>query len=243
MDNVFFENLNIGQFFRDFFNDSDDFFVFAKDKELKFRLMNRALRERIGLANFSDVIGKDDYAFFQSNLVELFRQEDMEVINQKKSKLNVPWSVPNGRGGLDWYISSKYPLFDHFGEVVGLLGVMRGVNKAGSILEPYTQLSKVILYVQKNFSQQIDVEYLAGLANFSVSQFERNFKKLLNMTPLKFINKVRLDNACELLISTRKGLSEISSECGFYDHSYFTKVFKQQMGMTPMIYRQKHFRR
>ena len=83
---------------------------------------------------------------------------------------------------------------------------------------------------------------LAEMVNLSVSQFERNFKKLFNMTPLKFINKVRVDNACEMLISSYATLSEIALDCGFYDHSYFTKIFKAQMGQTPIQYRKQYFK-
>ncbi|NQZ58297.1 MAG: helix-turn-helix transcriptional regulator, partial [Lentisphaeraceae bacterium] len=75
----------------------------------------------------------------------------------------------------------------------------------------------------------------------SVSQFERRFKKLVNMTPLRFINKIRIDNACEKLIRSNDTLSTIALECGFFDHSYFSKIFKKHMAQTPGEYRQRYF--
>lgn len=242
MDYSFFHNLDIKPFFEGFFNDSPDLYAFAKDKEMRFTMMNKPLLKRIGLHSESEILGKDDFDFFQPNLAELFREEDREVFTTKQAVKNRTWSVPNGKGGLDWYISSKYPLFDHEGEVIGYIGVMRGVTKAGALLEPYSHMNKVILYIQEHFEQQIEVKILAEMVNLSLSQFERNFKKLFNMTPLKFINKVRIDNSCEMLISSNATLSEIALDCGFYDHSYFTKIFKNQMGLTPIQYRKQYFK-
>ena len=242
MDYTFFQNLDIKPFFESFFNDSSDLYAFAKNRDMEFTMMNKPLLRRMGVHSEEDVLGKDDFDFFQPNLAELFREEDREVFESKKPVRNRTWSVPNGKGGLDWYISSKYPLFDHEGEVIGYIGVMRGVTKAGSVLEPYSLMNKVILYIQDHFEEQIEIATLAEMVNLSVSQFERNFKKLFNMTPLKFINKVRVDNACEMLINTHATLSEIALDCGFYDHSYFTKIFKNQMSMTPIQYRKQYFR-
>lgn len=242
MDYTFFQNLDIKPFFESFFNDSPDLYAFAKNRKMQFTMMNKPLLRRMGVQTEEDVLGKDDFDFFQPNLAELFREEDREVFETQKPVRNRTWSVPNGKGGLDWYISSKYPLFDHEGEVIGFIGVMRGVTKAGSVLEPYSHMNKVILYIQDHFDEQIEIATLAEMVNLSISQFERNFKKLFNMTPLKFINKVRIDNACEMLINTHATLSEIALDCGFYDHSYFTKIFKNQMSMTPIQYRKQYFR-
>lgn len=242
MDYSFFHNLDIKPFFEGFFNDSPDLYAFAKDREMKFTMMNKPLLKRLGLSSESEILGKNDFDFFQANLAELFREEDKEVFDSKKPVKNRTWSVPNGKGGLDWYISSKYPLFDLEGVVIGYIGVMRGVSKAGAALEPYSHMNKVILYIQDHFEQQIEISTLAEMMNLSVSQFERNFKKLFNMTPLKFINKVRIDNSCERLIKSNATLSEIALDCGFYDHSYFTKIFKAQMSITPIQYRKQWFR-
>ncbi|MCM8537508.1 MAG: AraC family transcriptional regulator [Lentisphaeraceae bacterium] len=242
MDEKFLNQIDFQPFLSQFFQNASDLFAFVKDKDFKFRMVNNCLLNRLGFLSESEMIGKDDFDFFQTNLAELFRVEDSQVIDDKKSVLNATWSVPNGRGGLDWYISSKYPLMNRSGEVVGLIGVMRGITEVTSILEPYSQLSKVLRYIQENFEKQLEVSELAEMVNLSISQFERRFKKLLNMTPIKFINKVRVDNACEMLLKTNNTLSAIAYDCGFYDHSYFTKQFKKKMGKTPNDYRSEYLK-
>ena len=243
MDVDFFKELDVKPFLNTFFNNAPDLYVFAKDRKFCFTMMNKALLERLGLSREEQVIGKSDDDFFDANVAELFRLEDRELFESKAPLLNRTWSVPNGKGSFDWYISSKYPLHDQSGEVHGYIGVMRGIAQARNMLEPYAQLNAVTSYIQQHYHKQIEVSTLAGLMNLSLSQFERKFKKLVHMTPLKFINKIRIDNACERLIHSHDTLSTIALECGFFDHSYFAKIFKKQMGKTPGQYRQQYYAR
>jgi AraC-like DNA-binding protein len=239
---LFFENIELLPFCQDFFNNIPDLFVFGKDTNCKFTMMNNCLLSRLGKSSESQVLGKDDFEFFQPNLAELFQKEDREVFEKKKNIYNRTWSVPNGQGGLDWYVSSKYILRDRQGEVKGLIGVMRGITKASVILEPYADFSKVLTFVQEHYSRQIEVSELASMMNLSVSQFERRFKALLNITPLKFINKCRIDNACEKLLNSNDTIATIALECGFYDHSYFSKNFKKIMSVSPHQYRMNYLK-
>ena len=65
------------------------------------------------------------------------------------------------------------------------------------------------------------------------------FKKNLGMTFTEHLNQTRVGKSCSLLTSTTLSLSEIASRCGFEDQSYFSKVFKKQMGVSPKEYRKK----
>ncbi|MCH2208712.1 MAG: AraC family transcriptional regulator [Lentisphaerales bacterium] len=239
MDSDFFSSINLQPFIHQFFNYEPDAFVFAKDTKFRFTMMNNCLLKRLGLKSESEVLGKTDYDFFDTKMADLFRIEDEEVFECKQPVMNRVWSVPNGRGGLDWYVSSKYTLFNYKNMLVGYIGIMRGTAKAATILEPYSKFSNVIEYIQKNYASNIEISRLAEMSNLSISQFERQFKKILELTPIKFINKVRMDNACELLLKTDQPLASIALECGFYDHSYFTRKFKIAYGVTPHQYRKQ----
>ena len=80
------------------------------------------------------------------------------------------------------------------------------------------------------------------MVNLSKSQFARRFKSMFQISPLRYINKVRIDVACEKLLYSNDSLTAIALDCGFYDQSYFTKIFKSQMSVTPMAYRQNYYR-
>ena len=238
----FFDAAKLWPLFETIYNSDENVYVFAKDTNYRFTFVNKALLDRLGLESQSQILGKSDNDFFDPNLSDKYRAEDKAVFDYLQPVLNRIWHVPNGRGGIDWYISSKYPIFDENENLLGLLGIMRGSQEAGATLDIYADMSRVINYIQENFHQQIEVVELARLVYLSKSQFARRFKKMFNMSPVKYINKVRIDIACEKLISTNDSLSTIAFDCGFYDHSYFTKKFKSVMGQTPLAYRENYYK-
>lgn len=243
MDYNFFSHAKLDDFIQNFFDNSPDIFAFAKDINFKFTMMNKTLLKQLNLSSESEVLGKTDYDFFQRNQADLFLREDRELFDSEKPIYNRTWAIDNRRGGVDWYISSKYPLFDSHQNCMGLVGIMRNSNQAGSFLSPYQKFTPIFNYVKKNITRQIEIQELADLANLSLSQFERSFKRTMNITPLKFINKMRIDKACELLIQTNDTLSSIAYDCGFFDHSHFTKNFKRLKDMSPSQYRSQYHKR
>jgi len=242
MNTDFFSHAKLDDFIQNFFDQAPDLFVFAKDKDLRFTMMNKALLKQLNLSSESEVLGKTDADFFSPHQAELFHNEDQELFETEKPVLNRTWAIDNRSGGIDWYISSKYPLKNKHNECIGLIGVMRSTNKVGAYLSPYAQFSPVFNHIKKNISRQIEIDELAQISKLSVSQFERRFKKTMDTTPLKFINKMRIDRATELLIKTHDTLSSISYDCGFFDHSHFTKVFKKIKGKSPSQYRKEYLK-
>jgi len=76
----------------------------------------------------------------------------------------------------------------------------------------------------------------------AVRQFERRFKHLFQTTPKTYVMKLRLNAACRKLSQTNQSVANIAVQTGFYDHSYFTKMFKKSLGVPPRQYRRDYFR-
>jgi len=85
----------------------------------------------------------------------------------------------------------------------------------------------------ENFS----VEQLSKNLFMSHSQVHRKLSALTGFSPNQFIRILRIQKAKELLKTTSNSITDISSDCGFSDVSYFGKVFRQECGMTPQEYR------
>src|SRR5262249_34472053 len=100
----------------------------------------------------------------------------------------------------------------------------------------YERLALVVEHIKANFTQPIEVTDLARRAGVSVSQLERDFVNLFGVSPRRYITKVRLDAALELL---REGgpIVDISHACGYSDQSAFTRRFRSLVGMSPTAYR------
>lgn len=94
-------------------------------------------------------------------------------------------------------------------------------------------------YVLANYGQSIGLPDLARCAHLSVSQLQREFKKLFSTSPGEYLLKVRLLSARRRLEETTDPLGVIAVECGFYDPSHFTRAFTSQIGMPPLAYRRR----
>ena len=119
---------------------------------------------------------------------------------------------------------------------------MRDYNNTGPVLEPYTEMAKTIKYMNEIYREQISVESLAEIACLSLSQFERKFKKMFHTTPLKYITKLRLNEACRALSQSTDSVAQIALKTGFCDQSYFTKIFTNKIGITPKAYRKQYYK-
>jgi transcriptional regulator GlxA family with amidase domain len=117
---------------------------------------------------------------------------------------------------------------------------MRDYQKSGEVLQPLSDMQKVVDHIFENYEQKISLNELADCACLSVSQLIRNFKKVFRATPQQFLLKVRLDAACQMLVSTDLTISQIAQRTGFYDHSHFAKQFTENKQMSPKRYRKRY---
>lgn len=93
--------------------------------------------------------------------------------------------------------------------------------------------------MEENYASKITVDDLSKIANMSTSNFFRYFKNVFNTSPMEYLKKIRIAHATAMLSSTDKPISFIAQECGFFDQSHFTNIFKQSTNMKPKEFRQK----
>jgi AraC-like DNA-binding protein len=101
------------------------------------------------------------------------------------------------------------------------------------------RLDKVYKYVLDNCHQEISLCRAALIANLSKPAFCRYFKKRAKKTFVRFLNEVRVGQACRMLVNENKSISEICYTCGYSNISYFIRQFRVVTGFTPLGYRKK----
>ncbi len=99
------------------------------------------------------------------------------------------------------------------------------------------RLACVIDYIGANLHEPPDYRRLARLANFSYSQFFREFKRRTGRSPQKYIEQQRIDYAKRLLATNRLSVKEIAFQAGFNNQLYFSRRFQKATGMSPSQYR------
>jgi AraC-like DNA-binding protein/mannose-6-phosphate isomerase-like protein (cupin superfamily) len=99
------------------------------------------------------------------------------------------------------------------------------------------RFQKVFAYIIEHFNEDISLEEVAGVANLSPTSFCRYFKSVTQMTLVELLTNFRLKSACQMIENTTAPITEIAFNSGFSDVTYFNRVFKKQMGTSPLQYR------
>ena len=98
------------------------------------------------------------------------------------------------------------------------------------------RLAAAISYINENLTQSISIQKLADKVYMSKSSFYRYFNNEFGMPPVEYIQQKRVELACKLLKKKKNSVTDVSARLGYSSLSYFIKLFKEQMGITPKQY-------
>jgi len=216
-----------------------DVVFFVKDSEGRYAQVNQTLVQRLGLKHRDDVVGRSPEDLFPDPLGASYRAQDRRVLagQRLENRLEVHL-FPDCSPG--WCLTSKYPL-RQAGEVLGVIGISRDLGRSDGRHPAYDHLVRVVDYLEANYSGSPRVEELAQLAELSVSQLERHFRRVFQINPSQMLAKIRIDAAMGMLRS-REPIAVIAQHCGYSDQSAFTRQFRKVSGLTPGQYRRLHGR-
>ncbi|NKB76704.1 MAG: helix-turn-helix domain-containing protein [Gammaproteobacteria bacterium] len=99
------------------------------------------------------------------------------------------------------------------------------------------QISEVVDFVTGNYSSQFTMADLARRWKMTESQFSRYFRRATGNTFTNFVNRIRINKACQMLMESDRYISTICFEVGFNNVANFNRRFMEIKGMTPSNYR------
>jgi AraC-like DNA-binding protein len=227
----------------------EDVVAWVKDREGRYRWVNRAFRLNYAMSDHSaqngdgsqDVLGKTDYDFSPAFLADQFRIDDEHVLagNRIVDRIEL---VGQPDGLTVWNLTNKIPLIDLDGAVIGTAGITQRLNidKQGS--SPSPEFARVLTHMRDHYHSPISNQQLARLAHMSVRAFERKFHASFHLTPQKYLRKLQMRMASRALVYTHQSLADVAVACGFSDQSHFTREFRRHFGRTPRNYREYYAR-
>jgi AraC-like DNA-binding protein len=217
------------------FDTLSDIYYFAKNRAGQFVWGNRLLQEKHALARIDDIIGQTDHDFFRRDIADRIRADDLSVMENGvtvKNKLEV---IDAGNGELTWLFTTKAPIRNQLGEIVGIEGFSRDAQRSQDVIAPFHEFRTCIEYLQEHLTENVSIDHLAKLSCMSLSTFERRFKEHFSLTPKQYILHMKVHEACRRLPSA-KSIARVALETGFGGQSYFTKQFRSVVGITPKQY-------
>ena len=98
-------------------------------------------------------------------------------------------------------------------------------------------VDRVVRYLNGNFQRQIRLEELARMAAMSENSLLHHFSGMIGTTPMKYLTRLRIRYAAELLHNTDMPVAEVAESAGFADPAYFSRAFRRETGLAPLDYR------
>lgn len=146
----------------------------------------------------------------------------------------------------------QLPYLDNFERMLKFFRMMDIIGKSDSNIELASEdylrkrfkpvnkrIDTIHNYLMKNYREEVNLAKLATLTNMAEGSLCRFFKSKMGITIFEYLNRIKVDFACKLLMDPDLGILEICFDSGYYNLSHFNKQFRRITGMTPSEYRKK----
>lgn len=94
-------------------------------------------------------------------------------------------------------------------------------------------VADVLMFIEQNLAEPLDFDMLAKKFGFSTNHFRKLFRDATGLSPVKYVNRLRITQACEYMKRDHLSAREAAELVGFIDMNYFSRIFKQVMGCSP----------
>lgn len=101
------------------------------------------------------------------------------------------------------------------------------------------RIRSVMVFIHQNFTNEISLDELASKAFLHPTYFNREFKRLVGIPPMKYVERQRLNKSRELLANSSLSVTRIAESVGYNDPFYFSRAFKRNTGISPSAYREQ----
>src|SRR5690606_37467668 len=177
------------------FDPLPDVVFFVKDADCRYAHVNQTLIQRLGLPRREDILGKSVLELYPASLSATYIAQDRRVLaGEVIENLLELQLYPNRMRG--WCLTFKQPLYQD-GRIAGLIGISRDLGQPDNQHSSYARLQQAVSHMQAHFHDPLRVQTLATIAGVSVSQLERLFKRVFQITPQRDASRTPLGPARE----------------------------------------------
>jgi AraC family transcriptional regulator len=118
-----------------------------------------------------------------------------------------------------------------------------GIEERSTISVETAAVRRAMAYIRDNPDRAISLQELAGAAGLSRFHFSRVFKHHLGLSPARYVERIRIEQAKALIVSGEMSLAHVALAVGFADQSHFSRRFRFQEGRTPAAFAREKARR
>ena len=219
------------------FDHTPDIAFFIKDAAGRYVAVNHSLLDRHGLRDKSEMLGRRPCDVCPGDFGRIPTGQDASVLRTGRpiiERLELQWYSPHKPV---WCLTTKLPMRGADGAVCGIIGISKDVRSPVAPKEIPDGVAAALSRLESGYGEPITPSELARTAKVPAARFARLIKRIFGVTPIQLITKTRIAAASRLLRETDRSVAEIAHECGFYDHSAFTRAFRAVTSVTPTQFR------
>lgn len=212
--------------------------LFIKDAAGRYVVVNQSIVEWHGLTRKSQILGRRPCDVCPGEYGRVPTEQDAHVLRTGRpivERLELFWHRPHA---LVWGLTSKFPIRDEAGWVTGLIGISKELSAPLKREEVAPEIAGVLHQLEAHYDRPFTPSSLARMAQMTPVQFARAIRRIYGISPVQLITKTRITAGARLLRETRRRVADIALDCGFTDHSAFTRAFRAVTGMSPTEHRQ-----
>lgn len=186
------------------------------------------IKKHVLTHTFSQQEIEELFKIFDYRILHLNEKEQSELLNLLKKVDQVYHSNQFLSDKLYKYTTAEIFLF------------LKNVSDKRKITAPYqtdNEIIKAVRYINERYTENITLDDITEFLHMSKYHFCRVFKQFTGATFLEYLNNLRLTEAHQLLIHTKKSINEIALTTGFNSTAHFTRVFKQVYSQSPREFR------
>ena len=199
-------------------------------------LANLTLARRCGFKTVSSLLGKTSADVFPSTLGQGYTEQDLRVLREGVTlRDQLEMHLYNGRER-GWCLTQKLALRDVRGQVIGMAGISHDLQEAHARHPAWQRLAIVDDHIRRHYHRPIAMEELTAFKR-DVDCADRTLLQAdLSSHPAADDPQSALEKATELLAGDTP-ITDIALQCGYTDHSAFSRQFKAMTGSTPRDFR------
>ena len=163
--------------------------IYFKDLNYRFIAVNITKAFHHGIEDPVMMIGKTDFDFFAEDTAREIHEIEKSILENRRPVTGMIEKILRSDGRTTWSSSSKYPLYDKDGNVIGLWGISRDITESETAKKALFDAEKKLEKIIVNISDVITITDITGIINYMSSNIEKQF----GWTPRDLIGKTGLD--------------------------------------------------
>lgn len=216
--------------------------IYFKDNDCRFIVVNNIKAEKHGVADPAQMIGKTDFDYFSEDIARAIHESEKTIMTTGKPVIGKIEKLTRLDGRTTWSSSSKYPLYDNSGELIGIWGISRDITESELSKEALLAAEIKLETIVANISDAVTITDITGIIKFMSTNIEKQFgwtsKELIGLNGMEYIHPDDRERIVEAYRSLVRNQVPFTAECRYRrkDGSYIpVKVSAVNMLNDPNI--------